>query len=70
LEDNAEDNGDVEDKSLYCFCQKLSYGESAPSPEALLDELGCFRFCVAPRRRMALFHILSGVLGCVTFASA
>lgn len=27
VEDHAEDNGDVEDKELYCFCQKLSYGE-------------------------------------------
>ena len=27
VEDIGEENGDVEDKELYCFCQKLSYGE-------------------------------------------
>jgi hypothetical protein len=26
-EENGEDNGDPEDKEIYCFCQKLSYGE-------------------------------------------
>ncbi|OBZ70433.1 Chromatin modification-related protein png1 [Grifola frondosa] len=27
LEDATEEGGDAEDKELYCFCQKLSYGE-------------------------------------------
>ena len=27
LEENGEENGDPEDKEIYCFCQKLSYGE-------------------------------------------
>ncbi|KZT05572.1 uncharacterized protein LAESUDRAFT_726850 [Laetiporus sulphureus 93-53] len=27
LEEGAEEGGDAEDKELYCFCQKLSYGE-------------------------------------------
>lgn len=26
-EDAMEEGGDTEDKELYCFCQKLSYGE-------------------------------------------
>lgn len=27
LEEGMDDSGDAEDKRLYCFCQKLSYGE-------------------------------------------
>jgi chromatin modification-related protein YNG2 len=27
LEENGEEGGDPEDKEIYCFCQKLSYGE-------------------------------------------
>jgi hypothetical protein len=27
LEENGEDGGDPEDQRIYCFCQKLSYGE-------------------------------------------
>lgn len=27
LEENGEDGGDPEDNEVYCFCQKLSYGE-------------------------------------------
>lgn len=27
IEDGGEDGADTEDKTLYCFCQKLSYGE-------------------------------------------
>lgn len=27
VEETGEEGGDVEDKELYCFCQKLSYGE-------------------------------------------
>lgn len=27
LDDAMEEGGDAEDKELYCFCQKLSYGE-------------------------------------------
>ncbi|CCL98240.1 uncharacterized protein FIBRA_00234 [Fibroporia radiculosa] len=27
VEDGMEEGGDAEDKELYCFCQKLSYGE-------------------------------------------
>lgn len=26
-EENGDENGDPEDKEIYCFCQKLSYGE-------------------------------------------
>lgn len=26
-EENGEDNGDAEDTQIYCFCQKMSYGE-------------------------------------------
>ena len=37
LEDNAEDNGEVEDKELYCFCQKLSYGEVCSSLNLVLE---------------------------------
>ena len=27
MEDGGEDGGDAEDQELYCYCQKLSYGE-------------------------------------------
>ena len=27
LEENGEEGGDPEDQEIYCFCQKLSYGE-------------------------------------------
>lgn len=27
IEDGGEEGADTEDKTLYCFCQKLSYGE-------------------------------------------
>ena len=26
-DDGMEDNGDADDQALYCFCQKMSYGE-------------------------------------------
>lgn len=35
LEDATEEGGDAEDKELYCFCQKLSYGEVRVSRSAL-----------------------------------
>lgn len=38
LEEGMDDSGDAEDKRLYCFCQKLSYGEVG---DASSDGLAC-----------------------------
>ena len=27
FEENGDETGDPEDQQIYCFCQKLSYGE-------------------------------------------
>ncbi len=34
-EEAGEDGGDAEDQELYCYCQKLSYGEVRPSESAV-----------------------------------
>lgn len=50
VEDTGDDNGDVEDKELYCFCQKLSYGE-------VRDLFGVFQQPPVPRSSCAPFAV-------------
>jgi chromatin modification-related protein YNG2 len=35
-EGNGDDDEDNEDKTLYCFCQKMSYGEVCPTRDIML----------------------------------
>ena len=51
-DDDPEDSGDPEDKELYCYCQKMSYGEvRAPSSE-VLPSVFLFRFLAILRGRL------------------
>jgi chromatin modification-related protein YNG2 len=38
FEENGDEGGDPEDQQIYCFCQKLSYGEVSGSVFAVLGQ--------------------------------
>ena len=45
--EGEEDDGNEEDKNLYCFCQKLSYGTVG---------IGCLRCWHGPSLRLIAFR--------------
>ena len=45
-EDAMEEGGDTEDKELYCFCQKLSYGEVRARALSMFISFSMFCFAI------------------------
>lgn len=44
----GEDGGDAEDQELYCYCQKLSYGEVRPSASCVAHARAVAAGCAVP----------------------
>lgn len=49
--DEGEEGDDGDDKELYCFCQKLSYGEmiACDNPDCPYQWVSIFVFIITPR---------------------